>query len=153
MFKLATSLFLIGALSACGTDDLAADGSEIDTNGDLARVVSADRSDDVAARPAPLPAQCSGLQDVAATLLGAYQQCSRDADCGTEWVQASCLGSFLCPVTVNVGTDLARLEREASALSFAYTRACTSNCPVASCAAPQRSYCDTQTKRCKSSFQ
>lgn len=148
MFKLALSFLALATVSACATDDLT--GHAEDTNGDLAlQVEDVER---VEYRPAPMAKQCQGLQDVAATLLGSYQQCSRDADCGVEWVNASCLSGFLCPVAVNVAGDVARLKREADALSFAYQKACTTNCPVASCAAPQKTFCDRATKRCKSSF-
>lgn len=162
MLRLALSFLVVCAASACAPGDLAADADPLlaqasAADSDPAPVVHVDdwatRGGASPARPGgPLPTECQGLQEAATTVLGAYQHCSADADCSSQWVNAMCLGSFLCPVAVSASADLKRLQREASALSFAYRRACTTSCAVASCAAPTRNYCDQATRRCKSSY-
>ena len=144
MRKLIAAMLVQAALTACAAE----------TDAPTPPDVRALEDTDVLARPAPpaLPAQCGGLQEVASTLLGSYQHCERDADCGVVFVDGPCLNGLLCPVALNQGSDLARLEREAAALSYAYQKACTSACPVADCAAPSRTSCDRETKRCKNSY-
>jgi len=161
MIKLALPLLLLALATGCAPDDASlTDNEQPETPGTALRVEVDGRTDigDVptsgsAPRPRPLPAACHGLQEVSSTLLESYQLCSHDAECVVEHVDSFCLGNFMCPVPVNGSTDRVRLRREAAALSFAYQNACTSTCPVASCAAPRRTYCDAATKRCKNDYQ
>lgn len=150
MIKSLQVLSILSLLTACAVDEPVLAGQSTDEGTDPAALIGADdHGRDIA--PAQQPG-CQGLQEVATTVLQSYQQCTSDAECAVEYVNALCINSFMCPVPINAKTDRARLRREAGALSFAYQRACTTTCAVAGCAAPTRTICDTATKRCKNIF-
>ena len=145
--KILQTLSVFALMTACAADDTSLADQRADESPSTAALVGGDDGDAIARPPA-----CQGLQEAASTVLNAYQQCTSDADCAVEHVRALCLNNFMCPVPINAKSDLARLHREAEALSFAYQRACTTHCAVASCAGPSRTVCDSETKRCKNIF-